>query len=159
MRLSPNFTLYELTKSELAVRRGINNDPPNFIVPRLQLLCENVLQPIRDYFNAPVKVNSGYRSPDVNVAVGGSRTSDHCHGYAADIEIPGLPNYDLATFIAENLQYTQLILEFYIPEIPDSGWVHVSYNPNNLKMESLTAMRVNGRVVYELGLRGAKSIL
>lgn len=159
MYLTQNFTLNEMIKSDIAIRRGINNMPPERIIPNIQLLCAEVLQPIRNYFNAPIKVNSGYRSPDVNVAVGGSRNSDHCLGMAADIEITGLPNYDLANFIAENLQFTQLILEFYIPGIPDSGWVHVSYNPSNLKMESLTAMRINGKVVYELGLRAPNTLL
>jgi hypothetical protein len=72
---------------------------------------------------------------------------------AADIEIPGLPNYDLAVWIAENLQFTQLILEFYTPGIPDSGWVHVSYNPRDLKCQSLTAIRMAGKTTYEVGLR------
>lgn len=153
MYLTPNFNVYELCKSETALRRGIDNRPPPHIIDSLRILCENVLQPIRDHFNAPVKVTSGYRSPDVNVAVGGSRNSDHTRGMAADIEIPGLPNYDLAVWIAENLQFTQLILEFYTPGVPDSGWVHVSYNPRDLKCQSLSAIRMGGKTVYEQGLR------
>ena len=97
-------------------------------------------------------MNSGYRSPDSNAAVGGSRTSDHCKGQAADIEIPGVPNAELAQWIMDNLDYTQLILEFYTPGIPDSGRVHVSYNPDNLKKQELTAMKVAGKTQYVPGL-------
>ena len=102
--------------------------------------------------NSSVKVNSGYRSPETNQATGGSRTSDHCKGQAADIEIPGVPNAELAQWIMDNLDYTQLILEFYTPGIPDSGWVHVSYNPDNLKKQELTAMKVAGKTQYVPGL-------
>lgn len=152
MQLTENFNLREMIKSETAIRKDIDNTPPEHVVYNLQVLCENVLQPLRDHFNCPININSGYRSPEVNVAVGGSRTSDHTRGMAADIEILGLPNYDLAVWIADNLKFTQLILEFYTPGIPDSGWVHVSFDPNNLKCQSLTAMRVNGKTVYEQGL-------
>lgn len=153
MYLTEHFNIYEMCKSETALRRGLDNRPPPFVIENLTLLCINVLEPVRNHFNAPVKVTSGYRSPDVNVAVGGSRNSDHTRGMAADIEIPGLPNYDLALFIAENLQFTQLILEFYTPGVPDSGWVHVSYDPRNLKCESLSAIRMAGKTIYEQGLR------
>ena len=73
-------------------------------------------------------------------------------GMAADIEIPGVANADLAQFIMDNLEYTQLILEFYTPGIPDSGWVHVSYDPNNLKKQELTATKVAGKTTYLNGL-------
>lgn len=152
MTLTRNFTLQEMVKSETALRRGIPNIPGAEQIEALERLCQKVLQPIRDAYGRGVKVNSGYRSPDVNAAVGGSRTSDHCKGMAADIEIPGVANYDLAEHIQSNLQFTQLILEFYTPGIPDSGWVHVSYDPDNLKMQSLTATRRNGKLVYLNGL-------
>jgi zinc D-Ala-D-Ala carboxypeptidase len=111
-----------------------------------------VLQPLRDHYGVGIKVNSGYRSPDVNAAVGGSRTSDHCKGQAADIEIAGIPNATLAQYIKDSLQYTQLILEFYTPGVPDSGWVHVSYDSNNLKCQALTATKKDGKTVYLNGL-------
>jgi uncharacterized protein YcbK (DUF882 family) len=82
----------------------------------------------------------------------GSKTSDHILGCAADIEIAGVPNAELAQWIADHLNYTQVILEFYTPGIPDSGWVHVSYNPENLKKENLTASRVDGKTQYMKGL-------
>jgi hypothetical protein len=122
------------------------------VIANLTVLCEQVLQPLRDAYGVGIKVNSGYRSPDVNAAVGGSRTSDHCKGQAADIEIPGVPNADLAQYIADNFDFTQLILEFYTQGIPDSGWVHISYDSNNLKRQVMTAVRQNGRTVYLQGL-------
>jgi hypothetical protein len=151
-QLSPNFSLHELTKSETALRMGFDNTPGEAETENLRLLCEKVLQPVRDHFGKGVKVNSGFRSPESNSAVGGSKTSDHCLGRAADIEIPGVANAELAQWIMDNLEYTQLILEFYTPGIPDSGWVHVSYDPSNLKMQELTATKVAGKTQYLQGL-------
>lgn len=152
MQLTTNFSLAEMIKSETAVRRDIDNTPSQEQIENLRVLCEQVLQPIREAYGRGVKVNSGYRSPEVNAAVGGSRTSDHCRGQAADIEIPGVPNGDLAQYVADYFEFTQLILEFYTPGVPDSGWVHVSYDPSNLKKQILTAMRENGKTVYKPGL-------
>jgi hypothetical protein len=152
MKLSPNFTLHEMTKSETALRLGLSNEPGEAEIESLTTLCEKVLQPVRDHFARGVKVNSGFRHPDVNKAVGGSTASDHCKGFAADIEIPGVPNAELAQWIADNLEFRQLILEFYTPGIPDSGWVHVSYNPDDLKKQVLTATKQNGKTVYLPGL-------
>ena len=152
MNLSPNFTLSEMTKSETALRHGMENTPNQEQISNMQALAVNVLQPIRDHYKRGVKVNSGFRHPDVNARVGGSRTSDHTRGMAADIEIPGVANAELAEWIQQNLDYTQLILEFYTPGVPDSGWVHVSYDPANLKKQVLTAMREGGKTVYKPGL-------
>ena len=152
MNLTTNFSLHELTKSEVALRLNIDNTPGEAEIDALRLLAEKVLQPVRDHYGVGVKVNSGYRSPQTNQAAGGSKTSDHCLGRAADIEIPGIPNAELAHWIMYNLEYTQLILEFYTPGIPDSGWVHVSYDPNNLKKQELTAMKVAGKTQYVPGL-------
>ena len=152
MQLTTNFSLHELTKSETALRMGFDNTPGETETAALKLLAEKVLQPVRDHYGKGVKVNSGFRSPESNAAVGGSKTSDHCKGQAADIEIPGVPNAELAQWIMDNLEYTQLILEFYTPGIPDSGWVHVSYDPNNLKKQELTAMKVAGKTQYVPGL-------
>ena len=152
MNLTANFSLHELTKSETALRLGLDNTPDEAAITSLKLLCEKVLQPVRDHYKKGVKCNSAYRSPESNAAVGGSKTSDHCLGRAADIEIPGVANAELAQWIMDNLEYTQLILEFYTPGIPDSGWVHVSYDPNNLKKQELTATKQNGKTVYLNGL-------
>ena len=152
MNLTANFSLHELTKSETALRMGFDNTPGPVETEHLKILAERVLQPIRDHFQKGVKVNSGFRSIETNQATGGSSKSDHCKGQAADIELPGVANADLAQWIMDNLDYTQLILEFYTPGIPDSGWVHVSYDPENLKKQELTAMKVAGKTQYVPGL-------
>ncbi len=152
MNLSANFTLKELTKSDTATRLGLDNTPDDEALENLKTLCEKVLQPIREHYGKSVTVNSAYRSPESNAAVNGSKSSDHCKGMAADIEIVGVANADLAQWIMDNLDYTQLILEFYTPGIPDSGWVHVSYDPDNLKKQELTATKVAGKTTYLQGL-------
>lgn len=152
MQLTNNFSLAEMVKSETALRHDMDNTPGEAEIENLKRLAEKVLQPVRDHYGKGVKVNSGYRHPEVNAKVGGSKTSDHCKGQAADIEIPGVPNADLAKWIAENLDFTQVILEFYTQGVPDSGWVHVSYDPANLKKQTLTAVKQNGKTVYLQGL-------
>jgi len=152
VNLSINFTLSELTKSETALRYDMDNSPTQEVIGCLQALAVYVLQPVREHYATGVKVNSGFRHPEVNAKVGGSKTSDHCRGMAADIEIPGVSNYELAHWIQENLSFTQVILEFYTPGVPDSGWVHVSYDPSNLKKQSLTATKQDGKTVYLQGL-------
>jgi len=152
MNLTVNFTLSEMVKSDTALRHDMDNTPGEAEIANLKTLCEKVLQPVRDHFQTGVKVNSGFRHPEVNAKVGGSKTSDHCKGQAADIEISGIANADLAVWIMDNLEYTQLILEFYTPGVPDSGWVHVSYDPANLKKENLTATKQGGKTVYLKGL-------
>ena len=152
MHLTNNFTLEELTKSETALRFDLDNEPNDEQLANLVALCECVLQPVRDHFGKGVKVNSGLRTPEVNAKVGGSKTSDHCKGMAADIEIPGVANADLAKWITDNLEFRQVILEFYTPGIPDSGWVHVSYNSGDNKKQVLTATKQNGKTVYLTGL-------
>jgi len=152
MNLSKNFTLAEMTKSETALRHDMDNTPGEKEIGNLKLLCERVLQPIRDHYGKGVKVNSGFRHPEVNAKVGGSKTSDHCLGQAADIEIPGVPNAELAEWIKDNLEFRQLILEFYTPGIPDSGWVHVSYVLEDNKKQVMTATKRDGKTVYLPGL-------
>jgi hypothetical protein len=151
VNLSPNFSLKELTTSEVATRNGLDNTPDEKTIANLKTLVETILQPLRDHYGKSVRVSSGYRSPEVNSFVGGSKTSDHCKGQAADIEISGVANGDLAKYIAENFKFTQVILEFYTQGIPDSGWVHVSYDADNLKCETLTATKINNKTVYLKG--------
>lgn len=152
MNLSANFTLKELTRSDTADRLDIDNTPNEEQIESLRLLCENILQPVRDHFGKPVKITSGFRCAALNQAAGGSSNSDHCRGQACDFEIDGVPNPELAQWIADNLQYTQLILEFYTQGQPNSGWVHCSYSPSNLKGQSLTATKVAGKTTYLNGL-------
>lgn len=151
-QLTRNFSLAELTKSETALRFDMENTPGAAEIANLTELAGKVLQPIRDHFGKGVKVNSGFRHPEVNAKVGGSKTSDHCKGQAADIEIPGVPNAELAEWIKDNLEFRQLILEFYTPGIPDSGWVHVSYVAGDNKKQVMTATKQNGKTVYLPGL-------
>lgn len=151
MKLSKNFSLHELTKSETAVRRGIDNTPSLTVIDNLQALVDNVLQPVRDKLG-PVVITSGYRSPQLNTAIGGSPTSDHCLGMAVDCEVLGMDNKVFARWVEENLKFTQLILEFYTEGLPDSGWVHISYDPKDLKCQVLTAKKVNGKTVYSKGI-------
>ena len=151
MKLSKNFSLEELTKSDTAVRRGISNVPSEDVTNNIQELVDNVLQPIRDRLG-PVVVTSGYRSPELNTAIGGSKTSDHCLGMAADIEVLGIDNKVTAEYIRDNLVFTQLILEFYKDGVPDSGWVHVSFDTKDLKKQVLRADKVNGKTHYSTGV-------
>ena len=151
VRLSQNFTLQEYIKSQTALRQGIDNMPNEQHLEKAKLLFENVVQPVRDNFGVTV-INSGYRGPELNEAVGGSDKSQHCKGEAGDIECPGVPNYDVAKWIHDNLDFDQLILEFYTPGIPDSGWVHVSYKEDANRKSVLTAMKEDGKTVYKAGL-------
>lgn len=152
MKLTNNFSLAEMTKSDTALRLDMDNTPGPEEIDNMTRLCECVLQPVRNHFGKGVKVNSGFRHPNVNAKVGGSKTSDHCKGMAADIEIPGVANADLAKWIVDNLEFRQVILEFYTPGVPDSGWVHVSYNPSDNKKQVLTATKKEGKTVYLNGL-------
>ena len=151
VRLSKNFTLQEFTKSQIAERKGIDNIPGEIHLERAKELFENIVQKVRDNFGVTI-INSGYRSGDLNYAIGGSNTSQHCKGQAVDIECPGTPNYDVAKWIEDNLDFDQLILEFYTPGIPDSGWIHVSYKTEDNRNASLTAMKENGKTDYKPGL-------
>ena len=152
MNLTTNFSLAEMTRSDTALRLNLPNTPRQEQITNMQELAFNVLQKVRDHFAKGVKVNSGFRHPDVNAKVGGSKTSDHCKGMAADIEIPGVANADLAQWIVDNCDFRQVILEFYTIGIPDSGWVHVSYNPADNKKQVLTATKKDGKTVYFPGL-------
>ena len=152
MKLTANFSLEELTKSDTGLRLGLDNTPDDTQLANLVALCECVLQPVRDHFGKGVKVNSGLRTLAVNRAIGSKDTSDHTKGMAADIEIPGVANAELAQWIVNNLEFRQVILEFYTPGIPDRGWVHVSYNPADNKKQVLTATKQNGKTVYLNGL-------
>ena len=151
MKLSANFQLSELVKSQTAERKGIPNNPSPAHIDNLKALCVNVLQPIRSHFEAPVMISSGYRSPELCIAIGSKITSQHATGNAADLEVPGIDNKILATWIKENLEYDQLILEFYRDGEPDSGWVHVSWNSDKNRSNSLRAARDEelGKTVYK----------
>ena len=148
MKLSDNFTLDELTKSQEATRLGIDNTPSDEHILNLKILCENILQPIRDFYGMPVSVSSGYRSAELCKVIGSSSTSQHTRGEAADFEIFGTANKDLAEFIVANLDFDQCILEFWNENKPNSGWVHCSYSSKYNRKQYLKAEKVNGKIVY-----------
>ena len=142
MQLSKNFSLQELTKSQTATRLGIDNTPNEAQVINLENLCKNILQKIRDRFEKPVIINSGFRCVSLCEAIGSSRKSQHATGSAADIEVVTVDNKILAEWVKNNLVFDQLILEFYKEsEGPRSGWVHVSYSTSDPRGESLLAYR------------------
>jgi zinc D-Ala-D-Ala carboxypeptidase len=148
MKLSENFTLDELTKSQEAIRLNIPNEPNDEQVTNLILLCKNILQPLRNHFKMPVSISSGYRSPALCEAIGSSATSQHTKGQAADFEIFGVHNKDLSDWIVQNLDYDQCILEFWVSDDPNSGWVHCSYNDAGNRKQYLRASKENGKIVY-----------
>ena len=150
MKLTENFSLNELTKSQTAERKGINNTPSAEHQENLKRLCESILQRIRDHFGQVVSVSSGYRSQELCVAIGSSTQSQHASGCAADFEIFGVSNKELADYINENLDYDQLILEYWKGEDePNSGWVHCSFNTQGNRKQYLRAYKENGSTKYE----------
>jgi len=151
MKLTTNFSLAEMTASQTAARKGIPNNPTPGQIENLKKLCESVLQPIRNHYDAPVIVSSGFRSPELCVLIGSSIDSQHAKGQAADLQVSGIDNEALATWIKNNLDFDQLILEFYKKEEgPHSGWIHVSYVGKENRKQSLQATRSEktGKTVY-----------
>tara|TARA_R100000406_G_scaffold94371_1_gene86015 strand:- start:109 stop:585 length:477 start_codon:yes stop_codon:yes gene_type:complete len=148
MNLSRNFTLSELTKSDTAIRKGINNNPNAEQIEKLKALCENILQPVRDHFGR-VKVTSGFRSVDLCVAIGSSVNSQHAKAEAADFEVIGTSNAELADWIYSNLEPDQLILEFFEPSEPNSGWIHCSWVPEGRRAQFLHAFKKDGKTQYK----------
>ena len=146
MMLSENFSLLEMTKSQTAERMNIYNHPGADEIYYLKMVAEKILQPIRNYYELPFTVSSGYRCPDLSIAIGSSKNSQHCKGQAADFEVPGISNMDLAYYIKTILDFDQLILECYTGK--NSGWIHCSVSDTPRK-DILTYDRVNG---YRKGL-------
>lgn len=154
MNLTKDFSLEEMTNSQTAVRLGIGNTPNAEQIQNLTKLCVNVLQPLRDLLHDAIHVDSGYRSPQVNAAVGGVPSSQHLEGKAADT-VCFMSTVDWANFIINSeIEFDQLILEFYSAEKgPHSGWVHVSYNEGNNRKQVLTATKNNqGHTIYLNGV-------
>ena len=149
MKLTANFSLLELTKSQTAERKGIDNTPSPEHQENLKLRCESVLQPVRDHFGKVVTISSGYRSPELCTAIGSKITSQHAKGQAADFEIFGVSNKELADYINENLEYDQLILEYWKESDSNSGWVHCSYSAGNKRKQYLRAYKEDGKTKYE----------
>jgi len=154
IRISKNFSLSEMVKSATAVRLGVDNSPSSIHLVNLTHLAIHILQPVRDQFGV-ITINSGYRSPALNAKVGGSKTSQHCNGQASDFESFSTPNPDLAKWISKNLEFDQLILEFYDGKDPNSGWVHCSYNLMGNRKKIMTALKTKSGVQYKNGFVSA----
>ena len=151
MKLTANISLDELIKSQVAERKGINNNPSPMQIENLKALAVNILQPIRSQFDRPLIISSGFRCAQLCLEIGSSINSEHCadnKSAAADFEIPGVDNKELAEWIKSNLEYNQLILEFYREGEPSSGWVHCSYSTDLNKKQSLIAYRQDNKVQY-----------
>jgi hypothetical protein len=148
MKVSKHLTLAELTHSDTAIKLGIVNQPNQLQLANLVRLAEKVFEPTREHFKVPIYISSGYRIMNLNQAVKGSITSQHCSGEAIDIDQKGgkVTNKMIFDFIKDNLKFDQLIYEFGTKDNPD--WVHVSYSDKN-RNQVLRAKRVNGKTIYE----------
>lgn len=142
MKLTNNFSLQELTSSETAVRRGINNTPSPEVILNLKALCENVLQPLRDWYGKPITITSGYRSPELNKAIKGARNSDHMRGQAVDFVLPKEDYPRVFDWLRKNVEYDQIIDEFGFQ------WIHISFNTKSNRKQALKAVKQNGKTAY-----------
>jgi zinc D-Ala-D-Ala carboxypeptidase len=145
--LSEHFYLVEFTRSQTASRKGIRNVPGTTEINNMIVLCQAVLEPLREGMGMPIHISSGYRCLELNTAIGGSPTSQHPKGEAADLDHPTL-NREIFYYILENIRVDQLIWEFGNEERPD--WVHVSFTSTGRNRgQALRALRKEGRVIYE----------
>lgn len=151
MELSKNLSLAEVIRSESAKSKGISNMPTEEHIQNLKLLAEKVFQPIRDHFEVPIIISSGYRSAALNKLIRGSSSSQHCSGEAIDIDMDAtsITNKQVFDFIKENLQFDQLIWEFGTDNNPD--WVHVSYeSKGKQRKQILKAVKKSNTTSYLL---------
>ena len=127
IKLSPHFTLQEMTHSDTAKKHNILNIPTEPQIKNLKLLCNEILEPLRSYYeDKPIRVTSGFRSPTLSEKIGSSKNSQHCQGCAVDFTMPGFDNRNVASHIKNNFIFDQLILEYYDENDPLKGWIHVS---------------------------------
>jgi hypothetical protein len=149
MKLTAHYDLSEFTRSESAKREGLDNTPTAEHLENIKTLCEKVLEPIRLKYGS-INISSGYRGKMLNHFIGGSVSSDHCVGRAADIDMDdsgtGVTNTEIFNYIKDNLDYDQLIWEFGTKEKPD--WVHVGYRGKDNRKQTLRATKVNGKRHY-----------
>jgi hypothetical protein len=143
MNLSKHVTVEEFCFSPSAIRAGIKNVMTLEQLNNAELLCEKVFEPIREHVGKPIKINSGFRSPSLNRAIGGSSNSQHCKGQAMDLD---LSNKEVFNWIKNNLIFDQLIYEFGNDNAPD--WIHVSYSHKNNRKQVLRAIKKAGKTVY-----------
>ncbi len=149
-KISKHISYKEATKSNTAAKRGISNIPNEKELFFMQLVAERCFEPVRKHHGKAIGISSFFRSKALNKAVGGSKTSQHRFGQAIDIDADifdnGITNAEIFHFIKDNLKFTQLIWEYGNDEEPN--WVHVGYDPNNLKGQVLICKRVKGRTKY-----------
>ena len=148
-RLSKHVSYKEGIHSITALRLGLKNDPSDVHLANMRLISEKVFEPLREHVGGPIKINSFYRGPELNKAIGGSSKSQHCHGQAMDIDdtFGHMSNADMYKWIKENLDYDQMIWEFGTDLNPD--WVHVSYvSLESNRNRCLKAYRENGKTKY-----------
>jgi hypothetical protein len=149
MQLTKHFSLKEFTKSQTADRKGLDNTPPQDIIPKLSFLATQILEPLRERIQKPIIITSGYRSPELSLAIGSSQLSQHCKGEAVDIEALGMSTLNLSEMIINHFEFDQVILECYKKGDMNSGWVHVSLKSGDNRKEVLTYTKEKG---YEKGL-------
>jgi zinc D-Ala-D-Ala carboxypeptidase len=146
MKISKDLTLAEVSKSNTAIKLGIDNDPKGEHLNNMIHTANAIFQPMREHFGKPIFVSSGYRSPELNKAIGGASNSQHCKGEALDIDNDAVEyptNKDIFEYIKNHLDFDQLIWEF------DGAWVHVSYNKDKNRKQVLRALKVNGKTIYQ----------
>lgn len=147
MQLTKHFSLAEMVKSQTAERKDIPNEPDSDQIYNMVLLCENILEPIRTHYKLPIQPSSGFRSAELCLAIGSSIGSQHAKGEAVDFEVATVDNEELASWIWENLDYDQLILEAY--KGGNSGWVHCSYKAEGNRKESLSWEKGSGYKLWQ----------
>ena len=149
--ISNHISYKEGTHSNTATRRNIDNIPNDYQLANMNAVALNIFEPLREWAGGPIKINSFFRSPDLNAAIGGSSKSQHCEGRAIDVDdtFGNKTNAEMYNYIKENLNFDQLIWEFGNDTNPD--WVHVSYVSNDQnRNRCLKAERVNGKAVYSI---------
>ena len=149
--ISKHISYKEGVYSNTATRRGINNTPNDEQLNNMETVAEEIFEPLRAYVNGPIKINSFFRCPELNKAIGGSSKSQHCKGQAIDIDdtFGYMTNAEMYYFIKEHLDFDQIIWEFGSDDNPD--WVHISYvSPGKNRNRCLKAYRKNGKTHYEV---------
>ena len=149
--ISKHISYKEATRSNTAIRRGIDNIPDVEELENMKLIAEKVFEPLRKWVGGPIKINSFYRSPELNVAIGGSKKSQHCHGQAIDIDdtYGHRSNASMFKHIRYNMDYDQIIWEFGDDKNP--AWVHVSYvSEEKNRHRCLQAYKENGKTKYKV---------
>lgn len=152
MKITEHVSYKEAIKSNTAIRKGIENIPSGEQMENIKLLCENVFEPLREHVGGPIAINSLFRSPELNRAIGGSSTSQHCaiNGAAIDIDdtYGKMSNADMFKFIKDNLDFDQMIWEYGDDDNPD--WVHVSYKKRDNRNQILKCKKIKGKTVYSI---------